>query len=183
MIERDAHARPDQCAREHGSVGAVRRFGAAVCDCQLERGQPGAGAHRAARAGTGHSRWRWARARRCCGAPCWRRAWCCAAADAMAAVLLAVPMVEVLGHYAQRFSVRAADLTLDFSLVWFGAALALIAAVFLAYIPRLPSPDAPHGQPDRAAARAWPAQATASCAFLPSRRSRRRSCCLPARAC
>jgi putative ABC transport system permease protein len=62
---------------------------------------------------------------------------------ALAAVLLAVPMVAVLGRYASRFSVRANDLTLDFSLVWFGIALALIAAVFLAYIPRLPAPDAP----------------------------------------
>jgi predicted permease len=61
----------------------------------------------------------------------------------IAAVLLAVPMVKVLGHYAQRFSVRAADLTLDSSLLWFGAALAIVAAVFLAYIPRLPSPDTP----------------------------------------
>ena len=64
---------------------------------------------------------------------------------ALAAILLAVPMVAVLGRYASRFSVRANDLTLDFSLVWFGIALALIAAVFLAYIPRLPSPDAPQG--------------------------------------
>jgi putative ABC transport system permease protein len=61
----------------------------------------------------------------------------------IAAVLLAVPMVKVLGHYAQRFSVRAADLTLDSSLLWFGAVLAIIAAVFLAYIPRLPSHDTP----------------------------------------
>ena len=61
----------------------------------------------------------------------------------VAAVLLAVPMVKVLGHYAQRFSVRAADLTLDSSLLWFGAALAVLASFFLAYIPRLPSPDAP----------------------------------------
>jgi putative ABC transport system permease protein len=61
----------------------------------------------------------------------------------VAAVLLAVPMVKVLGHYAQRFSVRAADLTLDSSLLWFGAALAILAAFFLAYIPRLPSPDTP----------------------------------------
>ncbi len=64
---------------------------------------------------------------------------------AIAAVLIAVPMVSVLGQYAQRFSVRAKDLTLDFSLVWFGIGLALVAAVFLAYIPRLPSPDAPGG--------------------------------------
>jgi predicted permease len=61
----------------------------------------------------------------------------------VAAVLLAVPMVKVIGHYAQRFSVRAADLKLDSSLLWFGAALALIASFFLAYIPRLPSPDTP----------------------------------------
>jgi putative ABC transport system permease protein len=61
----------------------------------------------------------------------------------VAAVLLAVPMVKVLGHYAERFSVRAADLTLDSSLLWFGAALAILAAFFLSYIPRLPSPDTP----------------------------------------
>ena len=60
-----------------------------------------------------------------------------------AAVLLAVPMVKVLGHYAQRFSVRAADITLDSSLLWFGAALAIVASFFLAYIPRLPSSDKP----------------------------------------
>jgi putative ABC transport system permease protein len=64
---------------------------------------------------------------------------------AIAAVLLAVPMVYELGRYAARFSVRANDLKLDFSLIWFGIALALIAAVFLAYIPRLPSPDSPQG--------------------------------------
>jgi len=64
---------------------------------------------------------------------------------AIAAVLLAVPMVYELGRYAARFSVRANDLKLDFSLIWFGIALALVAAVFLAYIPKLPSPDSPHG--------------------------------------
>jgi putative ABC transport system permease protein len=64
---------------------------------------------------------------------------------AIAAVLLAIPMVEVLGRYAARFSVRANDLTLDFSLVWFGIGLALVAAVFLAYIPRLPSPNGAQG--------------------------------------
>lgn len=64
---------------------------------------------------------------------------------AIAAILLAIPMVKVLGKYAARFSVRANDLTLDFSLVWFGIALALAAAVFLAYIPRLPSPNGAQG--------------------------------------
>src|SRR5580700_6843413 len=63
------------------------------------------------------------------------------ASGALAAVILAVPMVAMLGRYASRFSVRANDLTLDFSLVWFGIGLALIAAVFLAFIPRLPSMD------------------------------------------
>jgi predicted permease len=63
----------------------------------------------------------------------------------IAAVILAVPMVRVLGKYASRFSVRANDLTLDFNLVWFGVGLALVAAVFLAYIPRLPSANAPQG--------------------------------------
>jgi predicted permease len=64
---------------------------------------------------------------------------------AIASILLAVPMVKVLGRYAARFSVRANDLTLDFSMVWFGIALALVAAVFLAYIPRLPSPNGAQG--------------------------------------
>jgi len=64
---------------------------------------------------------------------------------AVAAVALAIPMVAVLGRYASRFSVRAEELTLDFSLVWFGIGLALIAAVFLAFIPRLPSANAPQG--------------------------------------
>jgi predicted permease len=64
---------------------------------------------------------------------------------AIAAVALAIPMVKVLGKYASRFSVRANDLTLDFSLVWFGIALALVAAFFLAFIPRLPKPDSPQG--------------------------------------
>ncbi len=64
---------------------------------------------------------------------------------ALGAVALAIPMVAVLGRYASRFSVRANDLTLDFSLVWFGIGLALIAAVFLAFIPKLPSANAPQG--------------------------------------
>jgi putative ABC transport system permease protein len=64
---------------------------------------------------------------------------------ALAAVALAIPMVAVLGRYASRFSARANDLTLDFSMVWFGIGLALIAAVFLAFIPRLPSASAPQG--------------------------------------
>ena len=64
---------------------------------------------------------------------------------AIAAVALAIPMVEVLGRYAARFSVRANEIHLDFTLVWVGIGLALIAAVFLAFVPRLPSPDAAQG--------------------------------------
>ncbi len=64
---------------------------------------------------------------------------------AVAAVALAIPMVAVLGRYVSRFSVRANDLTLDFSMVWFGIGLALIAGVFLAFLPKLPSPNAPQG--------------------------------------
>lgn len=63
----------------------------------------------------------------------------------LAGVLIAAPMVTVLGRYAARFSVRAVGLTLDSSMLWIGVALALIAAVFLAFVPRLPSSDASRG--------------------------------------
>ena len=63
----------------------------------------------------------------------------------LAGVLIAVPMVTVLGRYASRFSVRAIGLTLDSSLLWIGVALALIAAIVLAYVPRLPSTDTSRG--------------------------------------
>jgi len=63
----------------------------------------------------------------------------------LAALIIAAPMVAVLARYASRFSVRAEGMTLDFSLVWFGIVLALIAAVFLAFIPRLPSADTSRG--------------------------------------
>ncbi len=64
---------------------------------------------------------------------------------AIASLLLAWPMVGVLAHYAAKFSVRAKDMPLDFTLVWFGIGLALVAAVFLAYVPRLPSPKGTQG--------------------------------------
>ena len=63
----------------------------------------------------------------------------------LAGVLVAAPMVTVLARYALRFSVRAADLTVDFGVLWTGLALAVAAAVFLAYVPRLPSPDTSRG--------------------------------------
>jgi putative ABC transport system permease protein len=54
-------------------------------------------------------------------------------------VLSAQWMVEVLARYASRFSVRALDLTVDSSLLWVGVALAIVAAVILACVPRLPA--------------------------------------------
>ncbi len=64
---------------------------------------------------------------------------------ALAGVLIAAPMVSVLARYAARFSVRAIGLTLDFSLIWIGVALAFMAAIFLAVVPRLPSSDTSKG--------------------------------------
>lgn len=63
----------------------------------------------------------------------------------LAGVLVAMPMISVLKRYALRYSVRAADLSVDFSILWVGLALALAAAVFLAFVPRLPSTDASRG--------------------------------------
>ena len=49
-------------------------------------------------------------------------------------VLVAYPAVAVLARYASRFSVRALDLAMDSSLLWAGAALAVVAAVLLAFV-------------------------------------------------
>jgi putative ABC transport system permease protein len=62
-------------------------------------------------------------------------------AGAALGVVSARPMVAVLARYASRFSPRALDLTVDSSLLWVGAGLALLAAVVLAFVPRLPSGD------------------------------------------
>jgi hypothetical protein len=66
-------------------------------------------------------------------------------AGAALGILGAGPMVNVLARYASRFSVRALDLQVDSSMLWVGAALAIIAAILLAYVPRLPSADSSHG--------------------------------------
>src|SRR5207237_10050333 len=60
-------------------------------------------------------------------------------------VLCAGPRVGILARHASRFSVRALDLTVDWSMLWVGAALAVVAAVLLAFVPRLPSADASQG--------------------------------------
>jgi putative ABC transport system permease protein len=66
-------------------------------------------------------------------------------AGAALGVMSAQPLVAVLARYASRFSVRALDLTVDSSLLWVGAALAIVAAVILAFVPRLPSAATPNG--------------------------------------
>jgi len=66
-------------------------------------------------------------------------------AGAAVGVWSAQPLVAILARYASRFSVRALDLTVDSSLLWVGAALAVVAAVILAFVPRLPSADTSNG--------------------------------------
>jgi len=58
---------------------------------------------------------------------------------AILGVISARPMVNVLAKYASRFSVRALDLKVDSSMLWLGASLAIVAAVLLAFVPRLPT--------------------------------------------
>jgi putative ABC transport system permease protein len=66
-------------------------------------------------------------------------------AGAALGVASARPMVAILARYASRFSVRALDLTVDSSMLWVGAGLALVAATLLAFVPRLPTGDQAHG--------------------------------------
>ncbi|MGH9790986.1 MAG: ADOP family duplicated permease [Candidatus Acidiferrales bacterium] len=68
----------------------------------------------------------------------------CVAGGAVGA-LSAQWIVDILARYASRFSVRALDLTVDSSLLWVGAVLAIVAAVILAFVPRLPSADTSNG--------------------------------------
>jgi putative ABC transport system permease protein len=66
-------------------------------------------------------------------------------AGAALGVMSAQPLVAILARYASRFSVRALDLTIDNSMLWVGAALAIVAAVVLAFVPRLPSAETSKG--------------------------------------
>jgi putative ABC transport system permease protein len=85
-------------------------------------------------------------------------------AGALLGVLSARPMVAILARYASRFSVRALDLTVDSTLLWVGAGLAIVAAVLLAFVPRLPSGTA---SGFNAAACGSPAIRTAVCGCSP----------------
>ena len=62
-------------------------------------------------------------------------------AGALLGLMLAKPLVTVAGRYAARFSIRALEATVDLSVLGVGAGLAVVAAVLLAYVPRLPSSD------------------------------------------
>jgi cell division protein FtsX len=66
-------------------------------------------------------------------------------AGAVLGILLARPMVAIVSSFAARFSVRALEVSVDSSLLWVGATLAMVAAVLLAYVPRLPSAQSPAG--------------------------------------
>ena len=66
-------------------------------------------------------------------------------AGAVLGVLLARPFVSLVARFAERFSVRAIGVSVDSSVLWIGAGLAMTAAALLAYVPRLPSPHAPAG--------------------------------------
>jgi len=66
-------------------------------------------------------------------------------AGATLGVISARPLLAVLARYASRFSVRALELTVDSSMLWVGAGLAVISAVLLAFVPRLPSANASQG--------------------------------------
>jgi len=64
---------------------------------------------------------------------------------AIVGVIIATPMVNVLARYASRFSVRALELKVDWSMLWLGAGLAIAAAVLLAFVPRLPASNTSQG--------------------------------------
>ncbi|HXW91852.1 MAG TPA: ADOP family duplicated permease [Terriglobales bacterium] len=66
-------------------------------------------------------------------------------AGAALGVVSAQPLVTILARYASRFSVRAVDLTVDSSMLWVGAGLAIVAAVILAFVPRLSSAESSRG--------------------------------------
>jgi putative ABC transport system permease protein len=67
------------------------------------------------------------------------------AAGAVASLYIADPLVTVMARYAARFSIRALEVTVDASVIWVGAGLAIAAAVLLAFVPRLPSSRASGG--------------------------------------
>lgn len=70
---------------------------------------------------------------------------------AAGAFLIAAPTVSILGKYAAQYSVRTDGIHLDGTLIGFGIGLALVAALFLAFLPRLPATAASSGAGTRSA--------------------------------
>jgi len=64
------------------------------------------------------------------------------AAGATLGILISRPMLSVLAPYISRYSIRATEIAVDSSLLWVGAGLAVLAAVLLAFVPRLPTSSA-----------------------------------------
>ena len=60
-------------------------------------------------------------------------------------IALAGPLLTLVARYASRFSVRALDVGVDAGLLWIGAGLAMVVALLLAFIPRLPTTQTPAG--------------------------------------
>ena len=100
-----------------------------------------------------------------------------ASAGALLGLLTANPMVAILARYASRFTVRAVDLTVDSSMLWVGAGLAIVAAVLLAFIPRLPSSRSSQTIAISSGGVRITGGTNAGSACSPSRRSPLRSCC------
>ena len=78
------------------------------------------------------------------------------AAGAGLGLLIARPLVAVVASFVSRFSVRALEVSVDANLLWIGGALALVAAVVLAYVPRLPGMREAGASPHAREAKASP---------------------------
>ena len=70
-------------------------------------------------------------------------------AGAVLGLFAASPVARILGSYASRFSARALDLKVDDGMLWAGAGLAVLAAVLLAFAPRLSPSARSHGMTRR----------------------------------
>jgi predicted permease len=62
-------------------------------------------------------------------------------AGAALGLVMADPFVSIVARFAARFSVRAVDVSVDPSVLWVSAGLAVLAAILLAFVPRLPSSE------------------------------------------
>ena len=93
--------------------------------------------------------------------------------------IIAAPMVAVLARMHLASLRRADGLTLDFSLVWIGTALALIAAAFLALFPACPLRMRREASASPPAECASPEEGSRRLRSSPSPKSPPHSCCLP----